>query len=448
MRAFFEEQTQSLARRTAADKSGHFFGVIEESWSAGGALPFRLLREPQAPELLELQMRVPIKLAPQKWLPCGKARLKLLNAHEFRPGDQLDGDLSLTVVAVQVPYISVSQAVSRRTASLSKTWIEADPTVWSKHVLDQWNTFWQRDTDDELPHGSQAYIDMVSQVEPPPLAPLDYSLWVRVLKSSKATSTRGVDGWSFAELQLIPRPFVEVLLQLFNWFEQIQAWPQLFRTWLVVLLRKVPDGIASWGAVRPISVAATLYRMWAKMRTQHLLSHARDLATTTVRPCLSTRSIWGIQVEVIAEFLDNSFAPCGLVLDLIKAFNVVCRPFLKALMLRLGFQPTIVEAWFSCLWLQGLFLGPPTRPLEYRKVIHLVWLVCSHFVVSSVRSCFHRTLLPFRSVMLTTGRLLLVILVSLGACFVPWMSCPTLVDCRLLLPSAGRRPFPLVSGNN
>ena len=39
-------------------------------------------------------------------------------------------------------------------------------------------------------------------------------------------------------------------------------------------------------------------------------------------------------------------------LDLIKAFNVVCRPFLQALMLRLGFQPIIVLAWFSCL--QGL----------------------------------------------------------------------------------------------
>ena len=149
---FLEGQTQSLATRTAADKSGHFLGVLEESWAAGGSLPLRLLREPQAPEVLELEMKVPVKLAPQKWLPCGKAWLKLLNAHEFRPGDQLVGDLSLKVVAVQAPYISVSQAVSRRTAaSLSKSWIEADPSVWSQHVLDQWNVFWQRDADEGLP---------------------------------------------------------------------------------------------------------------------------------------------------------------------------------------------------------------------------------------------------------------------------------------------------------
>ena len=345
-----EAQTQALARRTASDKSGHFMGVLEDSWAAGGSLPFRLMRESQAPEVLELQMKVTVKLAPQKWLPCGKAWLKLLNAEDFRPGDELVGDCCLQVVAVQAPYISVSQAISRRTAaSLSKSWIEADPSVWSQHVFDQWNVFWQRDAETAMPPGSQAYVDMVPQVPSAPLVPLDFPLWTRVLKSSKPTSMRGVDGWSFAELRLVPQGFVEVLLQLFHWCERTCSWPRVFQTWLVVLLRKVPTGIVSWGSVRPISVAATLYRMWSKMRTTQLMAHARTLATSTVRPCLATRSIWGMQVEIIAEYLANSITPCGLVLDLIKAFNVVCRPFLKALMLRLGFQPTIVDAWFSCL---------------------------------------------------------------------------------------------------
>ena len=59
-----EEQTQALARRTANEKSQHFASVVEESWSTGGSLPFRLLREPQAPEVLELQVKVAICLAP------------------------------------------------------------------------------------------------------------------------------------------------------------------------------------------------------------------------------------------------------------------------------------------------------------------------------------------------------------------------------------------------
>ena len=75
----------------------------------------------------------------------------------------------------------------------------------------------------------------------------------------------------------------------------------------MIFLRKVPDGILPWSSVRPISVAATLYRTWAKMRAQQLLDHARNLSTATVQPCLSTRSIWGIQVELTAEFLIKKF---------------------------------------------------------------------------------------------------------------------------------------------
>ena len=189
----------------------------------------------------------------------------------------------------------------------------------------------------------------MSQVDPAPLKTMDYDLWHRVMRSAKSNSMRGVDGWSFAELRLVPRAFVEVLLQLFAWLEQVEAWPQGFKVWLAILLRKVPDGILPWSSVRPISVAATLYRTWAKMRTQQLLDNARTLSTATVQPCLSTRSIWGIQVELTAEFLKQHISPCGVVLDLSKAFNVVCRAFLRALMLRLGFPPVVINAWFASM---------------------------------------------------------------------------------------------------
>ena len=46
----------------------------------------------------------------------------------------------------------------------------------------------------------------------------------------------------------------------------------------------------------------------------------------------------------------------GVVLDLIKAFNVVCRPFLEALMIRLGFPVIVVQAWFASM--KGLTRQP------------------------------------------------------------------------------------------
>ena len=110
-------------------------------------------------------MNVAVRLAPQQWLPCGKAWLKLKNADQFKPGDQLDGDQKVSVVSVQAPYISISAAISRRTAaSLYKSWVEADPSVWAPHFLEQWNVYWQRDDSDDLPAGSQEFLDMVSQV--------------------------------------------------------------------------------------------------------------------------------------------------------------------------------------------------------------------------------------------------------------------------------------------
>lgn len=85
------------------------------------------------------------------------------------------------------------------------------------------------------------------------------------------------------------------------------------------------------------------------MRTHQLLEHARSLASVTVQPCLSTRSIWGIQVELAAELFVQGRSPCGVVLDLITAFCVVCRAFLRALMARLGFPAEVVDAWFASM---------------------------------------------------------------------------------------------------
>lgn len=356
-----EGETQKLARALSSAKSQHFAAVVEESWATGGSLPFRLMKEPQAPEVLEMSITRPVKLAPQSWLPFGKSWLKLRNADDFQAGDRLVGDVEVKVLAVQSPYISISAAVSRKTAaSLVKQWVEADPDVWAPHFLAKWESYWKRDEVGALPADALTYLEKVPQVEGVSVEPLDYSLWLQVLQHSKAHSMRGVDGWGFAELRLIPKAFVDILLLLFQWCEKVQAWPKVFSVWLVILLRKVPTGILPWSSVRPISVAATLYRVWSKMRTRQLLAHARTLASVTVQPCLSTRSIWGIQVELAAELFVQGKSPCGVVLDLIKAFNVVCRAFLQALMVRLGFPKEIVDAWFAsmnCLSRQTLVAG-------------------------------------------------------------------------------------------
>ena len=185
------------------------------------------------------------------------------------------------------------------------------------------------------------------------------------------------------------------------------------------------------------------------------MQHARTLATSTVRPCLSTRSIWGFQVELIAEFLSNSISPCGLVLDLIKAFNVICRPFLQALMLRLGFQPTIVLAWFSCLQglsRQALVAGavygtshastgiPEGDPLS---VVGMFALCClfREVVVSKIP-------LPSHSAMRTIGEVVTGAPDNLMKVWRRWIACLAFAVCLLPLPSVGPGLFNVTFGSN
>ena len=66
-----EGETQKLAKALSSAKSQYFAAVVEESWATGGSLPFRLMKEPQAPEVLEMSITIPVKLAPQSWLPFG-----------------------------------------------------------------------------------------------------------------------------------------------------------------------------------------------------------------------------------------------------------------------------------------------------------------------------------------------------------------------------------------
>ena len=292
-----EECTNQLARATAAAKSAHFACVVEDSWAAGGSLPFRLVKEPQAPAVTELAMRTEVRLAPQKWSPYGKAWIELRNAESFRAGDRLVGSVDVQVLEVRAPYVRLSRGVTRRAAaSLAKEWIEADPDVWCPHLLSKWNAFWQRDQGDTIPPKALPYIEALEKVPPCDYRPLDYEDWCAAIKTTKSRSMKGADGWSFSDLRLLPKASVQVLLSLFALIEVDQQWPKLLKTWLVVLLRKKPEGVVPCTQVRPISVVSTLYRMWAKMRTKQFLRHARSLASDLVSPCLSTRSIWSVQI--------------------------------------------------------------------------------------------------------------------------------------------------------
>lgn len=67
------------------------------------------------------------------------------------------------------------------------------------------------------------------------------------------------------EVRLLPEPAVLPLLSLLAEIESLQELPVPLT--LVVLLSKAPT-VPTWKDVRPISVAAMIYRVWSRIRTR------------------------------------------------------------------------------------------------------------------------------------------------------------------------------------
>ena len=344
------DHAQDVGRRCWKAKRESFAADVEESWKKkSGSLAYRLIKDRPHPPVMEMEVSFPVQLRPQRWLPDGKQWIQVQDGHGFQVGDCLSGKIDCTVVEVLGPSLRLDRKVSRsEAASLVKTVVSLDPAVWSHSFFEGWSEFWQREQDfgDDCP-----WADLLSRApdkEQVSLPPISFTDWRSALSRAKVASMRGTCGWSVGELRLLPEEVVAPLLRLFTLIENGSSWPRQLQTWLLVLLRK-EEGIPTWRSVRPISVASVVYRLWARARTFQLLQLCHEQALPTVGPRLSTRSLWGYVADFVAEEEAAGFSPTGVVLDIIKAFNVMRRPLVKDVMLHFGLPSAIVLAWLRAL---------------------------------------------------------------------------------------------------
>eukprot|EP00435_Cladocopium_sp_Y103_P001735 s1756_g1.t1 len=131
--------------------------------------------------------------------------------------------------------------------------------------------------------------------------------------------------------------------------ERCGEWPNQLSTWALVLLRKTSDPCPTWSMVRPITIAGLTYRIWSRVRTAQFMRLACSNAKPLVSPCLSTRAIWTFLSDLISRKVAAKSPLAGLALDIVKAFNILDRGLLRAVMVRLGFNAIVVDAWMSML---------------------------------------------------------------------------------------------------
>ena len=172
-----------------------------------------------------------------------------------------------------------------------------------------------------------------------------------------------------------------------------------------------------------------VYRIWARIRTSQLLQLCHEQALLTVGPRLSTRSLWGYVADFVAEEEAAGGSPSGVVLDIIKAFNVMRRrrPMVTAGMLHFGLPSNIVLAWMKALdgmERQILVAGcvyPAAEDLKSlrqvcRKGTPCRLSLCSACVFSSLGSFWGRRTLSLSRTQIT-GKLSHVRSVPLSHCF-------------------------------
>lgn len=106
---------------------------------------------------------------------------------------------------------------------------------------------------------------------PPPVVDLSNpELWISAVKSLKPHSARGIDGISAAELQSLPTGAIIELANILCSFDQgFPAWLMVARTFAVPKCTSIPSS----KDIRPITVLAQVYRLWAKVVCSQLLKH-------------------------------------------------------------------------------------------------------------------------------------------------------------------------------
>lgn len=163
-----------------------------------------------------------------------------------------------------------------------------DPAIWTQDVLDNWSTFWNRDDSEALPEGMDRYINWLPlHAELLRMEAMTGEALQDTIKEMKSVSMRGCDGWAYAELKCLPICSLKILAKIFAAIENGSRWPTTMVQWFVILLRNDESSTPSWKAVRPIAVAAGLYRVWARLRARELLKGLAGRAVGLVRPNLA-----------------------------------------------------------------------------------------------------------------------------------------------------------------
>ena len=233
----------------------------------------------------------------------------------------------------------------------------AEPQGVADALTAFWNQYWRRDSKNEQA-SLQPWKDfqsLMNQLPPLPQATIhtiEIPDWRNSIKSLKSQSSRGICGWYADELRYIAK-FDQQLADLASVLNNLNHFPSWLMQARIIPVQKYA-GANTASAIRPITVLAMIYRLWARTTSRRMLQCWAQHWPSGVTGFLPHRSpehlVYFLQhaLEKIHLGFDTSCLG-GVTLDLVKAFNQLPHQPCKALLLRLGTPEPWVNIWFRSI---------------------------------------------------------------------------------------------------
>lgn len=234
---------------------------------------------------------------------------------------------------------------------LRQTKVHANVPAVLEAFRDEWYPKWNRLS--AIPSGQWDQIAAFANRVLPRLQwtfrPWTLAVFDGAVRGKKAKAAVGPDGISRLDLMSVPSSVRQHLLQFYERIESVQEWPRQMTTGIVSSLEKQPGALSTKG-FRPIVIYSVLTRIWSSVRARDFLQVFKAVAPDGLRggiPARQSRSIWYELSLWLEQCHLTSNASIGIVVDLVKAFNMIPREVVWIALQAMNCPEWFVKSWAS-----------------------------------------------------------------------------------------------------
>ena len=236
---------------------------------------------------------------------------------------------------------------------VSQTKYTGDVTELCEEFRSVWKARWQRDAN--VPASRWTTILEFARAKLPtmecPSAPMQVHDLKNVLKTRKSKTARGLDGVSLLDAKALPDPALQAVCDMYGHAQKTGRWADQVVSGRVASLAKTAEP-SSAGDYRPITVLGLLYRTWGSFWAKRIIKAMHQILPATLlgsRIGATASQAWFQVLWEIEQAHLSQQDRCGVVADVVKAFNHLPRQVIAESALMIGIPADVVLAWVGAI---------------------------------------------------------------------------------------------------